>query len=78
MKRAFVVGALATLVGLGSVTSLQAQTGYFGQNKVQYQDFKFQVLKTEHFDIYYYPEEEAAARMASRLASDGTRVCRSC
>ena len=26
------------------------------------------MLKTEHFDIYFYPEEEAAARMASRLA----------
>jgi Tol biopolymer transport system component len=45
-----------------------AQIGYFGQNKVQYRDFKFQVLKTQHFDIYYYPEEEAAARMASRMA----------
>jgi Tol biopolymer transport system component len=45
-----------------------AQGGYFGRNKVQYQDFDFRVLKTEHFDIYYYPEEEDAARMASRLA----------
>jgi hypothetical protein len=41
---------------------------YFGQNKVQYEKFKFQVLKTEHFDIYYYPVEEAAAREAARLA----------
>ena len=45
-----------------------AQGGYFGRNKVQYRDFNFKVLKTEHFDIYYYPEEEAAARMASRMA----------
>jgi Tol biopolymer transport system component len=45
-----------------------AQGGYFGQNKVQYDNFKFQVLKTDHFDIYYYPEEEEAARMASRMA----------
>ena len=45
-----------------------AQGGYFGRNKVQYRDFKFQVLKTEHFDIYFYPEEEAAARMAARLS----------
>ena len=46
----------------------RAQGGYFGRNKVQYQNFRFQVLQTEHFDIYYYPEEEAAARMASRMA----------
>jgi Tol biopolymer transport system component len=45
-----------------------AQVGYFGQNKVQYRHFKFQVLKTEHFDIYYYPEEEPASRLAARMA----------
>jgi Tol biopolymer transport system component len=57
---------LSMLVGTASVSS--AQSGYFGRNKVQYQTFKFQVLKTEHFDIYYYPEEEAAAQAASRMA----------
>jgi Tol biopolymer transport system component len=45
-----------------------AQIGYFGQNKVQYRKFDFKVLKTQHFDIYYYPEEEAASRMAARMA----------
>ena len=45
-----------------------AQGGYFGRNKVQYRNFKFQVLKTEHFDIHFYPEEEAAARMTARMA----------
>ena len=49
-------------------TPALAQVGYFGQNKVQYRDFKFQVLETQHFDIYYYAEEEAAARMAARMA----------
>jgi Tol biopolymer transport system component len=57
--------ALSMLVALPS--SSQAQGGYFGRNKVQYRDFKFQVLKTEHFDIYYYPEEEVAAKMAARM-----------
>ena len=45
---------------------LQAQ--YFGRNKVQYQDFNFKVLKTEHFDIYYYPAEQVAASQAARMA----------
>ena len=44
------------------------QGGYFGRNKVQYRNFDFQVLKTEHFDIYFYPEEEEAARSAGRMA----------
>jgi Tol biopolymer transport system component len=45
-----------------------AQGGYFGRNKVQYRQFQFKVLKTDHFDIYYYPEEEEAAKLASRMA----------
>jgi Tol biopolymer transport system component len=50
----------------GGVSPAAAQ--YFGQNKVQYRAFDFQVLKTEHFDIHYYPEAEAAARDAARMA----------
>ncbi len=41
---------------------------YFGRNKVQYEQFDFSVMKTEHFDIYFYPEEEAAVRDAARMA----------
>jgi Tol biopolymer transport system component len=41
---------------------------YFGRNKVQYERFDFKVLNTEHFDIYYYPEEEAAVKLAARMA----------
>ena len=29
-------------------------------------------MKTDHFDMYYYPEEESAARMAG--ADGGTMV----
>ena len=61
-------GTAILLVSLASAPESFAQGGYFGQNKVQYREFDFQVLKTDHFDIYYYPEEEQAARMASRMA----------
>jgi Tol biopolymer transport system component len=44
------------------------QNSYFGRNKVQYDTFDFQVVKTEHFDIYYYPEEEAATKLAAQMA----------
>ena len=30
----------------------------FGKNKVQYSDFKWNVLQTEHFQIYYYKREK--------------------
>jgi hypothetical protein len=58
----------ALCVSLLAPAAAFGQVGYFGQNKVQYRVFKFQVLETQHFDIYYYPEEEAAARMAARMA----------
>ncbi len=49
-----------------SDTSLSAQ--YFGRNKVQYETFDFQVLRTENFDVYYYPSEQVATRDAARMA----------
>ncbi len=57
---------LASLLIVGSAVPSSAQ--YFGRNKVQYERFDFKVLATEHFDIYYYEEEEAAVRMAARMA----------
>jgi len=41
---------------------------YFGRNKVQYQKFDFKILKTKHFDIYYYPEFKAVAEESARMA----------
>ncbi|HID31944.1 MAG TPA: biopolymer transporter Tol, partial [bacterium (Candidatus Stahlbacteria)] len=37
---------------------------YFGQNKIQYRDFDFSILKSEHFQIYFYPGEEPLADFA--------------
>src|SRR5262245_15798939 len=58
---------LPAFVALLTVTST-AHAQYFGRNKVQYRSFDFQILKTDHFDIYYYPEEAEAAQIASRMA----------
>lgn len=44
------------------------QAQYFGQNKVQYSKFDFKVMKTDHFDVYFYPEMEQAAKQAARMA----------
>jgi hypothetical protein len=45
-----------------------ANAQYFGRNKVQYEKFDFRTMHTDHFDIYYYPEEEAATQLAARMA----------
>jgi Tol biopolymer transport system component len=57
---------LLLLLTFGLAPSVGAQ--YFGRNKVQYEDFDFRVKATEHFDIYYYPQEAAAVELAARMA----------
>ena len=51
---------LLLLAGLSAAAS-PAAAQYFGQNKVQYRRFDFQSIQTEHFDIYYYPDERTGA-----------------
>jgi hypothetical protein len=57
------VGALAILL-----SPLAAQAQYFGRQKVQYEDFDWRVLGTQHFDVHFYPEEEQVTQDAARLA----------
>ena len=45
-----------------------AAAQYFGRNKVQNGRLEFRTLQTDHFDIYYYPEEEQVTRQAARMA----------
>ncbi|HEX8171030.1 MAG TPA: BamA/TamA family outer membrane protein [Thermoanaerobaculia bacterium] len=45
-----------------------AQAQYFGRNKVQWENFDFKVLQTEHFDIYYYDQEADVVRDVGRQA----------
>ena len=46
--------------------TLEAQ--YFGRNKVQWENFDFKVLRTEHFDIYYYDREADVVHDIGRMA----------
>ncbi len=44
---------------------------YFGQNKIQYKDFDFRVLETEHFNIYFYQGCDELAAFAEVILEDG-------
>jgi WD40 repeat protein len=61
-----VLTALAVGSALGIAAPTQAQ--YFGKNPVQWERLKFEILKTEHFDVHFYPEEREAAVEAGRMA----------
>lgn len=63
-RGARLVTVLLLLAAAASTTEAQ----YFGQNKVNYRKFEFAVLKTEHFDVYYYPEERETAEHVSRMS----------
>jgi len=58
-----VLFVLSTALAVGPVSAQ-----YFGRNKVQYDDFEFRTFSTDHFDIYYYPEEKQATTDAARMA----------
>lgn len=59
-------GIAALVIGLALAPAFPAQ--YFGQNKVRHRTLRFQVARTQHFDIYYYPEEAAATHEVARMA----------
>jgi hypothetical protein len=48
------------LVG-GAVEQAFAQTPYvpyYGKNRIRYNDFKWKIYNTDHFEIYFYPDVE--------------------
>ncbi|HYN10261.1 MAG TPA: hypothetical protein VES67_22940 [Vicinamibacterales bacterium] len=68
LTRGGLVAGLVCTLALTLGLPARADAQYFGRNKVQYDKFKFQILTTEHFDIYYYPEEADAAKQVGRMA----------
>ncbi|MBI4417275.1 MAG: PD40 domain-containing protein [Ignavibacteriales bacterium] len=60
--------ALGFVVLIAATDAAEAQFYYFGRNKVQYTEFRWQVLKTDHFDIYFYPEMRELAERGAAFA----------
>jgi hypothetical protein len=59
---------MAIAVVLACACGSPASAQYFGQNKVIYHRLKFEVMQTDHFDVYHYPAERKGAEIAARLA----------
>jgi len=62
------LGTILVAAALTVALAPPASAQYFGRNKVQYKKLNFEVLKTEHFDIYFYPEEREGIDIAARMA----------
>ncbi len=72
MSRTVRLLAIAIVFILNTFSMGEAQY-YFGRNKVQYNDFKWYILKTEHFDIYFYPEMRELADIGAAWAEESYR-----
>ena len=66
MVRIAAAAIVSLFAFLAAASGAEAQ--YFGRNKVHYDRLDFRLLQTDHFDIYYYAEEEAATQLAARMA----------
>ncbi len=50
-----------------------AQFLSFGRNKINYSSFDWHILKTEHFDVYYYPQMKDLAERGAYMAEASFR-----
>ncbi len=66
-----VIATAMAAVLVASVAGAQTPfVPYFGKNRVKYDDFKWKIYTTEHFEFYYYPELEShLERIASYAES---------
>lgn len=47
---------------------------FFGRNKVNYNQFDWRVMQTEHFDIYFYPEMQELAALGADYAEEAYKI----
>ncbi|MCH8026721.1 MAG: PD40 domain-containing protein [candidate division Zixibacteria bacterium] len=64
---------LALLIAVSFCPAAVLAQFYFGKNKVQYTDFDWQIMTTEHFRIYFYTDEHEIAQIAAQIAEDSYR-----
>ena len=68
-RRSLFPGIVPVAAALAALLLPEAVEGqYFGRNKVQYDSFEFQVIKTPHFDIHYYEQAAVAIEDAARMS----------
>jgi len=59
---------LAVLIGTGSIGTSDLQAQSFGQNKVQYEEFDWTFIRSDNFDVYFYPGHRDLAVFAAEVA----------
>jgi hypothetical protein len=52
----------------GALMAQPAQAQYFGQNKVQYRQYDWHSIQSDHFEVFFYPELDSLALRVLDLA----------
>ena len=74
---ALALAGLSLLAAFPATAQYGAIEGNFGKNKIQYREFKWSIYHSPHFDLYFYPEEQATLeRVASFAESEYDRLSR--
>src|SRR5687767_11950514 len=60
--------ALLLLAAAAHLAPSPLEAQYFGRNKVQYEDFDFQVMSLPHWDLYFYPGQEESIQDVARMS----------
>ena len=71
MRTSALTKILITLCLAGFIAGIAAPdlgAQWYGRNKVQYQRFNFKIMKTRHFDVYFYLQDEQTVKLASLMA----------
>lgn len=55
---------------ISNSSQIYSQYYFFGRNKVQYEDFEWKIIRTNHFNIYYYGDMEKIAEIGAAFAED--------
>jgi hypothetical protein len=75
MKSTFYCVLLALIFGTGDVLSQQTP---FGKNKVQYKNFEWYYIQSDHFDIYFSNDGETIANFTADAAESAyTQISKS-
>ncbi len=70
VRAPFVLAVLLAALGTAAVAPAQYFIPFYGKNKVKYDKHDWQVYRSPHFDVYYYPEmEEELGRLVSYAES---------
>lgn len=70
MKSNLLRFAFICVILLYALLSDAASQYYFGRNKIQYDEFEWKIMRTEHFDVYFYPEMRELAEIGASLAEE--------